>query len=246
MSQFMRKVPKTDILVSELIELIRIERDAGTTRVFRVCSEREIGYLHFRGGRIIHATVDSMKDVSGLKALRVIIAWPDASFDPSDIEVASQETITPGQFAELFGDEEPTMSREQSDNLIIINQPGSSSGMLPSSSMPLPPPSSHDNDASQGWSVTFDDCETAVLLSPEGHLLASKGAADDLTDLAAYVNRLCQLIADALGMEEMVAAECASDGDAFLIYEAADGKTVAVKGKEKSPIFTVLKSRLDL
>ena len=238
MNAFRRKNRNSLMATSGLAELIHIECDAGTTRVFRVCGDRQIGYIHFQAGRIIHAI---WQDVFGMKALLAIFSWSDPSFDPCDTAVSTLETISSEELTELLGGGEADMSPGDKDNLIVI--PHASNQAEPAAA-----PSDQGSVLGEddGGLATMSNCDAAVRLSADGRVMATSGNADDLADLAAYATRLGQLAAEALGMEEIIAIECTSDSEIFLIYEAEGGDIVALKAKDKSPALTAIRAKLDL
>ncbi|MCG8420762.1 MAG: hypothetical protein MJE77_22810 [Proteobacteria bacterium] len=136
------------------------------------------------------------------------------------------------------------MDREEKEKLVLIPQ-----AAVQAPSLPPPPARPRQTEEFLPQREQTDlgeaDFEVAVRLSTDGRVMTSKGSADDLADVAAYVARLGQLTAEALGMEQFMAIECASDQETCIIYRAVGGDLVAVKSSQPAAFFG-LKDQLNL
>ena len=283
-------IDRPQIAVSDYLQAERLTK---TTRVLRICTDRELGYIHIVGGEVTHATTAECR---GDRALEMMLRWQSPIIDRMDAEPSSERTVfadavspaTPNEpfdniiefcadvpelDLEVEPDDEPSaepdvtidaeIDAEPSAEIDAARdiEPSATSSVIPSATSSVIPSTTPSTKIDADIDVNTDEDlpvearaetvmsnqqeEVSVHLSPDGRVLASRGAADDLADLAAYANRLGQLCAETLGLEELVALECVSESETVIIYRKDDKSLVAVKPADREST-RVIKEKLDL
>jgi hypothetical protein len=73
-----------------LLTIVEMERRSG---IFVLSRTRQLGRLHVREGRIIRASVEGARRVTGVNALFQMLTWPDGQFELWLAEVKGRDEI---------------------------------------------------------------------------------------------------------------------------------------------------------
>lgn len=85
----------------------------------------------------------------------------------------------------------------------------------------------------------------AVRIDPSGKIVSSKGAAEELSQVAAYASRLAELIGDGLGMSGLRSVEVLQPSTRTLICKEKSGTTFALTAAPEADL-TQVRERLGL
>lgn len=176
------------MLAASLNDVIQMECLAMSTRAVRVDRGDRSGRIFFAGGQVVHAEVGAL---TGEEAFFEITHWTKGAFQIEEGVRAMDETITRNWETLLM---ESAQRHDESATTVTA--------------FPLPAPAPAQTEAMHTHPIVeiFKDPEIlgAVLYSPEGEVLISKGEApEDLQGTAAYVLQLLAHIGTALGADNL-------------------------------------------
>ena len=84
-----------------------------------------------------------------------------------------------------------------------------------------------------------------VRLDPDGNLIASRGDAEELSQMASYAARLSELIGDALGMTRFTALESTHPAGRHVIHVDPEGGVVALRAPLSADL-SAIRKKFDL
>jgi hypothetical protein len=240
---------------ASLADLVQMECLSGRERVIRISSAGEVGYLYFRGGQIVHAV--SRRGIGETAALE-ILRWNDGTFEACNAGWPDRDSIG-SNWQNLLLLAAQYRDESGRHNLVAFPGPGARSGSLRPSSAPPPsslPTRSEGPSAHSGLnnvsSVTSDSSppmlaqvRAAVRIDASGNVVSSKGAADELSQVAAYASRLAELIGDGLGMSGLRSIEVLQPSTRTLICKEKSGTTLALTASPDADLSQV-RERLGL
>jgi hypothetical protein len=209
---------------------------ANSSLVVRVVSGDDEGYLYFHGGQVVHAM---SSNAVGESAFFEILGWNRGSFEPCSAGWPSTFTITkPWQgllmSAATARDEAQRkvvdFPRERSQGASMLQKPPKPSPVATQPSTHRSPITTPVPTSSQrGTASGTHGIGRAVRLEADGHVLSTRGDADELTAMTAYALRLSALIGDDLGMGDLRAVECVTNGTRRLFYLEPDRKLIGLE-----------------
>lgn len=220
---------------ASLADLVQMECLSGRERVIRISSDGDVGYLYFRGGQIVHAV--SRRGIGETAALE-ILRWNDGTFEACNAGWPDRDSITCNwQNLLLLA----AQHRDESGRHNLVAFPGAAarSAQRPSST---PPPPSVNSDSSPPM---LAQVRAAVRIDANGTIVTSKGAADELSQVAAYASRLAELIGDGLGMSGLRSVEVLQPSTRTLICREKSGTTLALTAAPDADL-TQVRERLGL
>jgi Domain of unknown function (DUF4388) len=230
---------------ASLADLVQMECLSGRERVIRVSSGNEIGYLFFRRGQIVHAV--SRRGIGETAALE-ILRWNDGTFEACSAGWPDHDSIGSNWQNLLLLS---AQHRDESGRHNLVAFPGSRSSASARSSPTGTSPASTESSASEdivsGEPSTpmLAQVRAAVRIDQAGNVVSAKGAAEDLTQVAAYAARLAELIGDGLGMQGLVSVEVVQHNSRTLIYREKSGNTFALRAAPDADLSQV-RERLGL
>jgi hypothetical protein len=211
---------------ASLADLVQMECLSGRERVIRISSGSEVGYLFFRGGQIVHAV--SRRGIGETAALEML-RWDDGTFEPCSAGWPDRDSIGSNWQNLLLLS---AQHRDESGRHNLVAFPGVRTSTRPS---PPPPPSSPPISSRLEVSVSGEtstpmlaQVRAAVRIDQAGNVVSAKGAAEELTQIAAYAARLAELVGDGLGMQGLVSVEVTQLRSRTLIYKEKTGNTFAL------------------
>ena len=210
---------------ASLADLVQMECLSGRERVIRVSSGNEVGYLYFRGGQVVHAV--SRKGTGEAAALE-ILRWNDGTFEPCSAGWSDRDSISCNWQNLLLLS---AQHRDESGrhNLVAFPAPRASPRTPSPPAFPSPPASKVETSViPESPTPMLAQVKAAVRIDQAGNVVSAKGAAEALTDVAAYAARLAELIGDGLGMQGLVSVEVAQQRSRVLIYKEKNGNTFAL------------------
>lgn len=214
---------------ASLPDLVQMECLSGRERVIRISSGAEVGYLFFRGGQIVHAV--SRRAIGETAALE-ILRWNDGTFEPCSAGWPDHDSITCNWQNLLLLS---AQHRDESGRHNLVAFPSGRSSTRSSSSPPpsavAPTKSSNRPEASvsgESSAPMLAQVRAAVRIDQAGNVVSAKGAAEELTQIAAYAARLAELVGDGLGMQGLVSVEVMQKRSRTLIYKEKNGNTFAL------------------
>lgn len=220
---------------ASLADLVQMECLSGRERVIRISSDGDVGYLYFRGGQIVHAV--SRRGIGETAALE-ILRWNDGTFEACNAGWPDRDSITCNwQNLLLLA----AQHRDESGRHNLVAFPGAAArgAQRPSST---PPPPSVNSDSSPPM---LAQVRAAVRIDANGTIVTSKGAADELSQVAAYASRLAELIGDGLGMSGLRSVEVLQPSTRTLICREKSGTTLALTAAPDADL-TQVRERLGL
>jgi Domain of unknown function (DUF4388) len=239
---------------ASLADLVQMECLAHSNGAFRINSGERVGYLFFQTGNLIHAFTD---DLSGEDAALEILKWQKGTFEPANASWPSAPTIHTG-WQNLLLRVAQARDESGRRRLVSLpaRKPGPAVAPTnamqretPSLEQPRPPPlpraAGHGSASSKGPAASgnstsplaralpsdaaFHGLEAFVRLDPTGNVITSRGRGQDLAPVAAYAARLCAIIGEILGMQQLMALECARKNSRSIVHLEKSGNLVAVQ-----------------
>ncbi|MGC4091507.1 MAG: DUF4388 domain-containing protein [Polyangiaceae bacterium] len=205
---------------ASLSDLVQLQCLSGNACVARITAGDEVGYLYFRGGRVVHAVSATFM---GEAAALEILAWDSGSFEICNAGWPDNESIQASYQSLLL---RAAQTRDESGRDNLLRFPGTLNKPLSS-----PPrralPSESDETAPQSGAAQV---RAAVRLDPNGEVILRKGSgAEDLADATALTLRLSRLIGEGLGLEHLLCVECTSVAQRTLVLVEKDGGALCVR-----------------
>lgn len=204
---------------ASLADLVQLECLSGTTCVARITASDEVGYMYFRGGRIVHAV--SASNVGEAAALE-ILSWDAGSFEVCNAGWPDSDSIY-APFQSLLMRAAQARDEGARDNLVHF----------PSTNMKVPQPqkraaSNEHDEPTPASGVT--KVRAAARLDAQGQVVMAKGqASQDLADATALTLRLARLIGESLGLEGLASIEATARDDQLLVLMESDGGALALR-----------------
>lgn len=204
---------------ASLADLVQLECLSGTTCVARISAEDEVGYLYFRGGRIVHAV--SASNIGEAAALE-ILGWEAGSFEMCNAGWPDSDSIH-APFQSLLMRVAQARDEGARDNLLRF--PNTNTKPPPPQRPPL---ASDTEEATPPSGVT--KVRAAARLDAHGEVRMAKGQGSrELADSAALAVRLSRLIGDSLGLEGLASVEATSTDQRVLLLLESDGGVLALR-----------------
>ncbi len=212
---------------ASLADLVQMECLSGRQRVIRVSSGSDVGYLFFRGGQIVHAI--SRQDIGEGAALE-ILRWQTGTFEPCNAGWPDRDSISSNWQNLLLT---AAQQHDESGRHNLVAFPGvrasaRASSPPPSAAAPRTPSRLKAGATGDVATPALAQVKAAVRIDQTGNLVSSKGAAEELTQIAAYASRLAELVGDGLGMQGLVSVEVVKQRTRTLIYKEKNGNTFAL------------------
>jgi hypothetical protein len=254
-----------------LPDLVQMECLALTEGSFRVISGGQVGYLFFQRGQLTHALVD---DLSGEEAALEILEWQRGTFEPCRVAWPEQPTITSTWQNLLITSARQKDESGRRRLAAVPNHAeprGASMNERPSGPPPKPargssgpvsvarpastPPLSRDTQPSQLRDEPAPAPSTPpsgggvgqafVRLDRDGNVIASRGDAEELSQMASYAARLSELIGEALGMTQFSALESTHAAGRHVIHLDPEGGVVALRAPLSADL-SAIRKKFDL
>lgn len=204
---------------ASLADLVQLECLSGTTCVARITAAEEVGYLYFRGGRIVHAV--SASNIGEAAALE-ILSWDSGSFEMCNAGWPDSDSIH-APFQSLLMRAAQARDEGARDNLLHF----------PNTNMKAPQPqrrslpSEHDEPTPPSGATKV---RAAARLDSQGQIVMAKGqASQELADAAALTLRLARLIGDSLGLDGLASIEANSRDTQLMVLVEGDGGALALR-----------------
>jgi hypothetical protein len=189
---------------ASLLDLVQMECLSGLRRVVRVTSGSQVGYLYFDSGRIVHAACG---DRAGEIAAVEMLQWEGGFFEPCTYRQWPEEPTIDSAFQPLLMRAALAKDHAQMGQVVTLPVARPEPEPAPKTPSSLPDLGTH-----------------AVRLSEQGAVLASRGDADELAPIVAFVARAGELIAESLGLERLVSVEA----------QGASGRTILLVDDDRS------------
>lgn len=215
---------RANLTGASLPDLVQMECLGNSTLTVRVISGNDEGYLYFHQGQIVHAVSSS---AVGEAAALEILGWNGGSFEPCSAGWPTSHSISKSWQALLLGaatkrDEERRkvvdFPRERTHGASMSQKPPPAGNAPPVSA----PPASGPPAGARG-------IERAVRLAVDGRAVSTRGDAEELSAMTAYVLRIGALVGEQLGMGDLRAVECVASATRRLFYFDADGHLIGLE-----------------
>jgi hypothetical protein len=235
-----------NITGASLADLVQMECLANATRVVRVVSNTDAGYLYFRAGQIVHAMTSS---ALGEAAAQEILAWDRGTFEPCNAGWPNAASIGKSWQALLM---QAATSRDEARRRTVVDFPRERSQAspmhkppVPLTSAPLPPSGSPASSSAPQSGTTLGGAgiERAVRLEPDGKIVSSRGEVEELAAITAYALRLATLVGESLGLDDLRAVEAVTTGERRLFYLEKNGNLIGLEAPTDADV-SVLRERL--
>jgi hypothetical protein len=240
---------RANLTGASLGDLVQMECLANSTLAVRVVSGHDTGYLYFQAGQIVHAM---SSDAVGEEAAYEILSWDRGSFEPCNAGWPSTTTIDKPWQVLLM---QAATSRDEARRRTVVDFPRERTQGNSMHKPPIPisqPPSvrpSSGGPASgapqSGATLGGQGIDRAVRLEPDGKLLSSRGAAEELAEVTAYTMRLATLIGERLGMDELRAIECVTRTHRRLFYVEKNANLIGLEARVDTDL-NALREKLGL
>jgi hypothetical protein len=210
---------------ASLSDLVQMGCLAGSKLVVRVASGRDVGYLYFRGGAVVHAVTPG---ASGEMAVIEMLGWTGGTFEPEEREWPARDTIScSGQTLLLHAAH--AQDEKDAKSGIALRADGKRAQKM--ETMPMAESIELVVTPLQvaGHPVRTEDFQLFLRMNRDGVVVESHGSTSDLADIASYALRLSQLVGEQLGLERFSAMECVfKKGRCFIVLQE-DGDVVALE-----------------
>lgn len=205
---------------ASLPDLIQMNCLGGTRAVFRVSSsDGDEGYLYFDRGRVIHAEFNG---ASGEQAIHGMFALETGYFEPSQRAWPVAASIRSSWQSLVM---RAIQERDETRSGVSRLPPPTRLPPMP----PAPPTArslgAETNSVPPG---AASNGQVAVRITKTGEVLSSRGEARALTEAAAFVFGVSQLVGDTLGLGELRSIEVEHPPKSTLIYQDQDGDLIGV------------------
>lgn len=227
---------RADIRGANLWDLVQLECMARRRVCVRVATARDVGFLYFDGGAIVHAAT---RRLAGEAAAADILSWEQGSFTPVETGASLgfpawpvKRTIETSHEALIL---RAAQRRDEASATVLrfpaTGVPATAAG----ADTGEPSPASLSSRPS--WDGAGGELVAAVRLDGQGHVLEEHGSAGELAPVAAYVTRLAELLAQDLGLERLQSLECrflpstgrAGDASHCLLHLTDEGEILALQ-----------------
>jgi hypothetical protein len=227
---------------ANLWDLVQIECLARNSRVVRVTTVGNVGYLFFEGGNIVHA---STREFEGEAAAFEVLQWNQGTFEVCERAWPDQPSITISWQNLLLRVAQAKDERARGKVVVLPSkeraaEPDDEPTLIAEVPMSMKTPT---NGTAADWHV--DDFEVAVRLAPNGDVLDSRGTVENFADMAAYAARIAEILGDLLGLEGFRGLEAASRKGRCLILMEQEGTVLAVKPSPRADV-SLIKERIGL
>ena len=226
-----------------LWDLVQLRCESRVRCVVCVTSGRQVGYLYFNEGQIVHAVTGG---VQGERAVLDILGWTSGTWESCERPWPTVPTITiswQGLFLRAAQQQDeakrdassapaeppPRKSTPQGASPVRLAsaplQPVSAP--VPSPAGPLSAPARREES---GVSYRPEDFEHSVRMDARGAIVSGHGAVEPYAELAAYCCRLGDLLGELLGMGKLhsLDATLRGTGRCFVVREPS-GDTVVLR-----------------
>lgn len=236
-----------------LPDLVQMECLALTEGSFRVISGGQVGYLFFQRGQLTHALVD---DLSGEEAALEILEWQRGTFEPCRVAWPEQPTIT-STWQNLLLTSARARDESGRRRLAAVRPPkptrggstGPASVTRPASTLPPVPrdtrPPAFVEDPAPASQPVGGVGQAFVRLDRAGNVIASRGDAEELSQVASYAARLSELIGEALGMTRFTALESTHPAARQVVHLDPEGGVVALRAPLDADL-SAIRKKFDL
>jgi len=243
-----------------LWDLVQLRCESRVRCVVCVTTGRQVGYLYFSDGQIVHAATGG---VQGERAVLEILSWTSGTWDACDRPWPAMPTITTswqGLFlrAAQQQDEARRKGAQPDEPPARKSQPQAIAPVRLASAPPAEPkatlraapsagtqPSGNQASGTQasvlrqesGVSYRPEDFEHAVRMDARGAIVSGHGAVEEHAELAAYCCRLGDLLGELLGMSKLQAIEASMRGykRCFVVREPSGDMVVLRPRSEVDP-----------
>jgi hypothetical protein len=198
-----------------LYDLVQMECLSGTERVVRVTSGHDVGYLHFRQGRIVHALTP---DLVGERAALEILRWQDGSFEPCQLRVALHDTVHTG-FQDLLLRAACAADEEHRDNLVEFPNMGRTTTLESALLEEL----GRESSADELRLERAGNGVRAVHVASDGQIVRTLGADEDFAGMACFAAQIANALGESLGLSSMQALEVRFDASECAIWLTSEG-----------------------
>lgn len=217
---------------ASLADFVQMECMARSRRAFRVTSAEMIGYLYFDGGQIVHALTG---DHTGEAAALEILNWRDGAVEPCSAGWPDLPTIRSSWQGLLL---RVAQAQDESGRHNLVSFP-TQRAAVPRPAESRNAPRSEEPQMSVPPNSSFANFLAVVRMDPNGNVLTAKGDTEELAPIAAYAARLADLVGDMLGMESLVALECAFTDERLMLHRERSGNLVALKARPDQDLAAV-------
>jgi hypothetical protein len=242
-----------------LWDLVQLRCESRVRCVVCVTSGRQVGYLYFADGQIVHAATGG---VQGERAVLEILSWTSGTWDACSRPWPTVPTITiswQGLFlrAAQQQDEARRDAAPRDEVPARKSQPQAIAPVRLASAPPAAavavaalraapalasPPAAVTQPSvrreESGVSYRPEDFEHAVRMDARGAIVSGHGAVEEHAELAAYCCRLGDLLGELLGVGKLQAMEAAMRGykRCFLVREQSGDTVVLRPRSEVDPV----------
>jgi hypothetical protein len=218
---------RANLTGASLGDLVQMECLANSTLAVRVVSGHDTRYLYLQAGQIVPFEPCNA-------------GWPSATTISKPWQVLLMQAATSRDEARRRTVVDFPRERTQGNSMhkppIPISQPPS---VRPSSGGPA------SGAPQSGATLGGQGIDRAVRLEPDGKLLSSRGAAEELAEVTAYTMRLATLIGERLGMDELRAIECVTRSHRRLFYVEKNGNLIGLEARVDTDL-NALREKLGL
>jgi hypothetical protein len=246
---------------ASLWDLVQMECLTRSRQVFRLNGEGGVGYLYFAEGRVVHAVTSRL---IGEAAALEILSWTNGVFQPCDRawpatmtietsceglilrlakrrdEAATNLVAFPARAVAASGSGNGNGGDETQYEEIEIEELNEEGVMRAPTNVDQPPTTTEI-----GRADLTADFPVVLRLGAGGAIVRNKGGTEDLAGVIAYAHRLGQLTGELLGIDPFVAMECTFSDGRYLIFDEANGDTVALRPRHETNL-QPLRDRLGL
>ena len=201
---------------TSLGDLVQMECLAGVTRVLHVTSSGNHGYLYLRAGAVVHAVTRS---ATGEAAALEMLAWHEGSFELIEREWPATDSIS-SSWQSLLLRAAQVHDERQAQRVVALRDDGrAKAGRPQAETMELVATPVEIG----GHVFRNEDFDMHLRLSASGATLHNHGGTQDFADAVAFGQRLADLVGEMLGLDRVVAMECAfKKSRCFVVRSAAD------------------------
>jgi hypothetical protein len=254
-----------------LPDLVQMECLALTDASFRVISGGQVGYLFFQRGQLTHALVDDLSgEDAALEILEwqrgtfepCRVAWPEQptiSLNWQNLLLMSARKRDESGRRRLAAVPDRDLGDgETSGNMRSLTPPpkparsipGPASATRPASTLPPPvrdpardtqPSALHAEMSAPNSTPPAHLAQAFVRMDAEGNVVASRGDAEELSQVASYAARLSELIGDALGMTSFSGLESTHEAGRHVIHVDAGRGVVALRAPLNADLAAIRK-----
>jgi len=224
---------------TDLGHFVQMECMGGATRVLRIESDGEVGYLYLREGHVLHAITGRRV---GEQAVFEMLGWTVGTIGSCERPWPTRPLITTS-WQGLMLRAAQALDEAQRDASKVVPFPDVSSAAPPPSAIPTQSTSRGDRDM-HAADEDGGSLPVGVRLDTRGHVVTSRGDVEELAPIAAYAKRVASLIGGDLGLDGFRALLAQTGGQRRVVF-MDEGDLVATEPREGAPIESLL-ARLGL